>query len=115
MSAARSGIGTFKRGSTVNPDDIPEDDPTNLDGASQWPSRAAMDCDAIAVLTAATLGDPDGAMAVLESLSSGQLIALVWVLAGWWAWAFEHGHGRDPVAALRKIGLAIAQNESEGQ
>jgi hypothetical protein len=82
--------------------------------AAEWESRSAMDADCVAILTAAVCADPDAAMEVLENLSSGQLIALCWVLAGWWSFAWERGHNSDKLAALRKIGLAIATTDDEG-
>ena len=86
-------------------------EPAPDDGLYEWRCRADHDGDAVGMLTAALLDDGDAAMSILETLTSGQLIALCWTLSRWWGWAFQHGHGGDPLATLRHSALEIARGK----
>jgi hypothetical protein len=55
-----------------------------------WRNQRERDCDALALLALAQLGDYDAAKHLLATLDAEQMAALCWVLACWWSWAPDH-------------------------
>jgi hypothetical protein len=77
----------------------------------EWTSRADLDGDAVGVIAAALLEDPEASRAIFEGLDRAGSVALAWVIANWAAHFLGHWRGDGAVGTLRRIAAHVAEGD----
>jgi hypothetical protein len=74
-----------------------------------YESHAARDADALALVTAAITGDSELMAYVLRPLTHEQVVAILCVVAGWFAWAMREDPFDDPLDHVRRVAQDLAE------
>jgi hypothetical protein len=83
--------------------DSPQPEPEKY----EWREPRDMNCDVLALVACGVLGDFDGAVTVLASLTDEQTVAVCWAVVCWFAGELGQSF-EDPAGEVRRLALVLA-------